>query len=64
MVTNLRALQSYVKVLEFKQTECVQLYYMRSFKKDYNENLKYSELDYACIHGWKNFMTTSASEPA
>ena len=30
--------------------------------KDYNEDLKYDELDYVCIHRGKNFMTTCPGE--
>ena len=48
-------------VLKFKQAECVQLYIrrfrsiisaaMRSFKKEYNEDFKYSELEYYIHEG-------------
>ena len=60
------------KILMFEQTQFVQLYIRRSrmiitaskprTKKSYNEDLKYTELEYACINGRKNFKTTSTSE--
>lgn len=60
------------KVLEFERAEGVQLYIRRSrsiisaakrsSKKDYNENIKYGEIEYSCIHGGKNFNTTSTGE--
>ena len=60
------------KVSEFERAECVQLYIRRSrsiisaakrsSSKNYNENLKYDEIEYACIHGGKNFETTSTGE--
>ena len=60
------------KISDFEQTECVQLYIRRSrsitsaaklsSKKNFNEDLKYSELEYVCIHGGKNFKTTSTGE--
>ena len=31
-------------------------------QKIYNEDLKYAELEYACINGGKNFKTTSTGE--
>ena len=57
------------KISTFKQTQFVQLYIRRSrtiiaaskrkTKKIYNEDLKYAELEYACINSRKNFKTTS-----
>lgn len=60
------------KISEFERAECVQLYIRRSrsiilaakqsAKKDYNEDLKYGEIEYACIHGGKKFQTTSTGD--
>ena len=62
------------KVSEFERAGCVQLYIRRSRliisaakrssskNSDYNENLKYDEIEYACIHGGKNFKTTSTDK--
>ena len=60
------------KISDVERTECVQLYIRRSrsitsaakrsSKKNFNEDLKYSEIEYACIHGGKNFKTTSTGE--
>ena len=58
--------------ITFEQAQFVQLYIRRSrtiiaaakrrTKKIYNEDLKYAELEYACINGGKNFKTTSTGE--
>ena len=60
------------KISTFGQTQFVQLYIRRSrtiimaskrrTKKIYNEDLKFAELEYACINGGKNFKTTSTGE--
>ena len=60
------------KISTFEQTQFVQLYIRRSrtitaaskrrTKKIYNEDLKYAEIEYACINGGKNFKTTSTGE--
>ena len=60
------------KISTFEQAQFVQLYIRRSrtiiaaakrrTKKIYNEDLKYAELEYACINGGKNFKTTSTGE--
>ena len=60
------------KILEFERTECAQLYIRRSrsiiltakrtSKKNFNEDLQYSEIEYSCIHGGKNFKTTFTGE--
>ena len=60
------------KISTFEVTQFVQLYIRRSrtiiaeskqsAKKVYNEDLKYTEIEYACINGGKNFTTTSTGE--
>ena len=60
------------KISEFERTEYVQLNVQRSKSieaarrrtpsKDYKEDLKYSEINLACIHGGKKFKTTSNGE--
>ena len=54
------------KVLEFEWAEGVQFKVnsvaKRCSKKDYNENIKYGETEYVCIHGGKKFNTTSTGE--
>lgn len=56
-------------ILAYEQAEYVQLYVQRSRsiesalkrtpKKVFKENLVYTEVKYACIHGGKKFNTTS-----
>ena len=60
------------RLSEFEKKSCVQLYIRRSRsvqsaakrtgKKKYNDALKYAEIDYACIHGGKNFKTSSTGK--
>ena len=60
------------KISKFERMEFVQLNVQRSKSieatrrrapsKRYNENLKYSEINLACIHGGKKFKTTSKGE--
>ena len=60
------------KIDEFQKTNFVQLYVRRSRsieatakhapKKQFNEELKYSEIEYSCIHGGKDFKSTSTGE--
>lgn len=56
----------------FEQAEFVQLYVRRSRKiesasqrapkKKFNQDLKYSEIDFACYHGGKKFKSTSTGK--
>ena len=65
------------RVLEFERSSHVQLYIRSSrtiesaarrapkrlkFNDGVNDLLKYSEIDYACIHGGKNFKTSSTGK--
>ena len=60
------------KICEFERTEFVQLNVQRSKSfeaarrraptKNYNDDLRYSEINLVCIHGGKNFKTTSKGE--
>ena len=57
------------KVEDFEKANFVQLYIRRSRsveaaakrapKKQFNEELKYSEIEYSCIHGGRIFKSTS-----
>ena len=63
-------------VLAFQQAEFVQLYHRRrdrrsrktdsssgrAPRKNFNPDLVYSEIDYACQHGGKKFKTTSTGK--
>ena len=61
------------RILKFEESSFVQLYVRRSrtieaaskraTKKHFNEELKYSELDFACIHGGKDgYKSTSTGK--
>ena len=60
------------KIADFEKANFVQLYIRRSRsieaaakrapRKQFNSELKYSEIEYSCIHGGKSFKTTSTGE--
>ena len=60
------------KIADFEKENFVQLYIRRSRsieaaakrapRKQFNSELKYSEIEYSCIHGGKSFKTTSTGE--
>ena len=61
-----------MKLKKFEKEQCTQLYVRssktiestikRAPKKVFNRDLRYSELDYACIHGGKDFKSTSTGK--
>ena len=60
------------KVKEFEERSFVKLYkrssrtiastLRRAPKKKYNQRLQYTEIDMSCIHGGKNFVSTSTGK--
>ena len=50
--------QSYVQ-LYIRRSRTIEAAMKRASKKSFLQELKYSEVDYACIHGGKKFATRS-----
>ena len=60
------------KVEDFEKANFIQLYIRQSRsveaaakrapKKQFNEEIKYSEIEYSCIHGGRVFKSTSTGE--